>query len=61
MQTRVIDEPAFTAEASAFLERIGQLPGLTDYESLLAARARGANPAVAGQLDPAVASADLYL
>ena len=40
MQTRQIDEPGFAAEASAFLERIGHLPGLTDYESLLAARAR---------------------
>ena len=61
MQTRLIDEPGFAAEASAFLERVGQLPGLTDYESLLAARTRTANPAVSGRPDPAVASADLYL
>jgi acetyl esterase len=61
MQTRQIDEPGFAAEASAFLERVGHLPGLTDYRSLLAARARTANPAVSGRPDPAVASADLYL
>src|SRR5262245_18714826 len=61
MQTLLIEEPHFEAEASAFLERMGQLPGLTDYESVLAARARAANPAVAGGPDPAVVSADLYL
>jgi acetyl esterase len=61
MQTRLIDDPRFPAEASAFLERAGQLPGLTDYESVMAARARTPNPAVAGSPDPTVASADLYL
>jgi acetyl esterase len=61
MQTRVIDGPGFAAEASAFLQRISQLPGLTDDESLRAARARVADPAVVGRPDPAVASADLYL
>ena len=61
MQTRLIDEPGFAAQTSAFLERIGKAPGLTDYQALLAARARTADPAVAGRPDPAAASADLYL
>ncbi len=61
MKTRVIDEPGFAAETSAFLERIGQAAPICDYESLLAARARTASPAVSGQMDPAVQAADLYL
>jgi acetyl esterase len=61
MQTRLIDEPGFAAETSAFLERIGTGGGLTDEAALRAARARPANPAVTGALDPAVAFADIYL
>ncbi len=61
MKTRLIDEPGFAAETSAFLERIGQAAPISDYESLLAARARTASPAVSGQMDPAVQAADLYL
>src|SRR5260221_5484138 len=61
MKTSLIDEPGFAAETSAFLERIGQAAPISDYESLLAARARTASPAVSGQMDPAVQAADLYL
>src|SRR5260221_7398829 len=61
MKTRLIDEPGFAAETSAFLEQIGQAAPISDYESLLAARARTASPAVSGQMDPAVQAADLYL
>src|SRR5690242_21633693 len=60
MQTRLIDEPGFAAETSAFLERIGTGGGLTDEAALRAARARPVNPAVAGALDPAVTFADIY-
>jgi acetyl esterase len=61
MDTRLIDEPGFASETSAFLERMGPATPITDYEGLLAARARTASPAVAGQLDPAVQAAVLYL
>lgn len=61
MQARLIDEPGFAAETSAFLERMGPATGISDYDALLAARARTAPPAVAGQFDPDVQAADLYL
>jgi len=61
MDTRLIDEPGFASETSGFLERMGPATPISDYEGLLAARARTASPAVAGQLDPAVQAADLYL
>jgi len=61
MKSRLIDEPAFAAQTSALLERIGPLTGMSDYDSVLAARARTPSPAVSGQLDPAVHVADLYL
>jgi acetyl esterase len=61
MKTRLIEEPGFAAETSAFLERMGKAVPISDYESLIAARARAASPAVAGQIDPAVQAADLYL
>ena len=61
MKTHLIDEPGFAAETSAFLERMGPAKPISDYEGLLAVRARAASPAVTGQLDPAVQAADLYL
>ena len=61
MKTRLIDEPGFAAETSSFLERMGPAAPISDYDSLLAVRARAASPAVAGQMDPGVRAADLYL
>jgi acetyl esterase len=61
MKTRLIDEPGFAAQTSSFLERMGPAVPISDYEKLMAARARAVSPAVAGQIDPAVQAADLYL
>jgi len=63
MQTRLIEEQGFAAQTSALLDRMGAGPaaGLGDYDALVAARARPADPAVAGRPDPAVESADLFL
>lgn len=61
MKSRLIDEPAFAAQTTALLERMGPVTGMSDYDSVLAARARTPNPAVNGELDPAVQAADLHL
>ena len=52
MQTRLIDEPDFAAETSAFLDRMGTGPGLSDPVALRAARSRTANPEVNGGPTP---------
>ena len=61
MKSRLIDEPGFAAQTTALLERMGSMTGMSDYEGVLAARARTPNPAMTGQPDPAVQAADLYL
>jgi acetyl esterase/lipase len=61
MKTRVVSEPGFAAETEAFLARLGPVTALSDYQSLLAARAEPPDPDLAGHPDPAVSSADLYL
>jgi acetyl esterase len=61
MKSRLIDEPAFAAQTTALLERIGAMTGMSDYDSVLAARARIPSPAVNGGPDPAVQAADLFL
>jgi acetyl esterase len=61
MKTRLIDEPGFAAETTAFLEQLGPMTGISDYETLLAARAEPYDPDLAGRLDPEVHAADLHL
>jgi acetyl esterase len=73
MKTRMVTEPRFAAETTALLARLGaaSLAGaaspagaassISGYQALLAARAEPADPALAGQPDPAVHIADLYL
>jgi acetyl esterase/lipase len=61
MKSRLIDEPAFAAQTTALLERMGAMTGMSDYDSVLAARARTPNPAVNGEPEPAVQAADLFL
>ena len=58
---RLIDEPAFAAEADAFLAaRPARGPG-QGQDPLTAMRGRVAGPQIAGEPDPAVRAADLYL
>jgi acetyl esterase len=61
MRTRIVAEPRFAAETTALLARLGPGTSISDYRTLLAARAEPADPALAGQPDPAVHIADLYL
>jgi len=60
---RLIDEPAFAAEADAFLAaRPAGGAGQAQAQDLLTAmRGRVAGPEIAGRPDPAVRVADLYL
>src|SRR6266567_4158285 len=41
MKSRLIDEPGFAAQTTALLERIGTMTDMSDYDSVLAARAFG--------------------
>jgi acetyl esterase len=59
--TRLISEPAFAAETTAFLERIGPPVPIGDYETLLTARAEPPDPELALARDPAVHAADICL
>jgi acetyl esterase len=67
MRTRIVTEPCFAAETTALLARlspgspIGPASSVSDYRTLLAARAEPADPALAGHPEPAVHIADLYL
>ena len=61
MKSRLIDEPAFAAQTTALLERMGPMTGMSDFDSVLAARARTPHAAVNGEPDPAVQVADLFL
>jgi len=61
MKTRVIEEPDFAAQTTALLDLIGPDPGLSDYDTLVAARAESPDPDLSGGLDPAVQTADIYL
>lgn len=67
MRTRIVTEPRFAAETTALLARLGPAApagpaaSISDYRALLAARAEPADPALAGDPDPAVHIADLYL
>lgn len=58
---RLIDEPAFAAEADAFLAARPETGALTPEEMLAAMRSRVAGPQVAGVPEPGVSAADLYL
>ncbi|HEU5420493.1 MAG TPA: alpha/beta hydrolase [Streptosporangiaceae bacterium] len=59
--TRLISEPGFAAETAAFLDRLGPAAPVTDYDTLVAARAEPPDPELALQSDPAVHAAGLYL
>lgn len=61
MRTRIVAEPRFAAETTALLARLGPASSISDYSTLLAARAEPADPALAAHPDPAVLVADLYL
>ncbi|HZR50747.1 MAG TPA: alpha/beta hydrolase [Streptosporangiaceae bacterium] len=61
MSTRVVTGPRFAAETTALLARLGADSPISDYATLLAARAEPADPDLAGHPDPAVHIADLYL
>ncbi len=58
---RLIDEPGFAAETSAFLARKPPAPAGSEHQALLAARAKAPDPAICGRPDPAVRMTDLYL
>ena len=61
MTTRTVDKPGFAAETQALLARLGSASPITGYPVLLAARAEPPDPAVSGQPDPEVHTANLYL
>ena len=61
MRTRIVTEPLFAAETEALLALLGAASPISDYGTLLAARTEPADPALAGQPDPEVEVADLYL
>ncbi|HKA99083.1 MAG TPA: alpha/beta hydrolase [Streptosporangiaceae bacterium] len=61
MATLLVSEPGFAAETAALLDRIGPTSEITDYETLLAARAEAPDPELSLRRDPAVQAADLYL
>ena len=61
MRTRIVTDPGFGAQTTALLARLGPASPISDYGTLLAARAEPADPALAGDPDPEVAVADLYL
>jgi acetyl esterase len=61
MATLLVSEPGFAAETGALLDRIGPTSEITDYETLLAARAEAPDPDLSLRRDPAVQAADVYL
>jgi len=61
VKTRVIDEPGFAAETQALLAQLGPASPISNYPTLLAARAEPPDLALSGEPDPAVDTADLYL
>jgi acetyl esterase len=61
MKTRVISEPRFASETTAFLARLGPAREVADYPALLAARAEPADPGLSGAPEPSVRTADVYL
>jgi acetyl esterase len=58
---RLIDEPAFAAEADAYLAAMPAAGAAQEQDPLAAMRGRVAGPRVAGEADPGVRWADLYL
>lgn len=61
IEKRLIDEPAFAAEADAFLAGRPPAGQGAGADLINAMRSRVAGPAVAGEPDPGVRSAELYL
>ena len=61
MRTRIVTEPRFAAETTALLARLGPAAPISDYSTLLAARAEPADHGLAGRPAPEVHIADLYL
>ncbi|MCF6473173.1 alpha/beta hydrolase [Nonomuraea sp. MG754425] len=61
VQTQLLEEPGFAEETAALLASLSQRAELSDYRTLLAARAGSPDPALSGRLDPSVRVADLYL
>lgn len=61
MTTRIVSEPGFAEETSAFLDRLGPEQDISDQAGLRAARAEPSDPAISGSADPAVPAVDLYL
>jgi acetyl esterase len=59
--TYLVSEPAFAAETTALLERLGPAESLSDYETLVTARAEPPDPELALARDPAVQAADICL
>jgi acetyl esterase len=58
---RLIDEPAFAAEADAYLAAVPPMGAAPGQDPLAALRGRVAGPQVAGEPEPGVRWADLYL
>ena len=61
MRTRIVTEPRFAAETTALLARLGPAAPISDYSTLLTARAEPVDPVLAGHPAPEVHIADLYL
>ncbi len=61
IKERLIDEPGFAAETSAFLARKPPAPAGSESQGAPAARAKAPDPAMSGVPDPTVRMADLYL
>jgi acetyl esterase len=61
LRTRIVSEPQFAGETAALLDGAEPGPGITDEDSLRAARDEPSDPELSLQCDPQVRSADLYL
>jgi acetyl esterase len=61
MRTRIVTEPRFAAETTALLVQLGPAAPISDYSTLLTARAEPVDPVLAGHPAPEVHIADLYL
>jgi len=59
--TRLVDEPGFTAETDALLAQIGDQEGGIPYDELVASRVSPPDPEYAGVPDPRARQTDLYL
>lgn len=58
---RVVSEPGFAAESEELIRLAGGSEPIESYEALVEARSGQADPALAGEADPEVETADLYL